>query len=404
MKQKITKNIPKLRFSEFGGEWKKKRLGDIAMFWNGKAHEQHISENGNFIVVNSKFVSTEGKVKKYSNTLISPIKKDDITIVMSDIPNGKAIGKCYLIKENGKYTLNQRIGGIHSEMVISQFLVNIINRNKYFLKFDNSVSQTNLRKDEILSCPVTYPSIEEQKKIASFMSKVDGWVENLKNQKENLEKYKKGMMQKIFSQETRFKDNDGKGYPDWSNKKLEEVCKVVGGFAFKSEQFKKSGITIIRISNISNDNKYMNMNNLVYYDPLENENSFVIQQGNVLIALSGATTGKTSIYDQPTKAYLNQRVGLFKILKTGAVDYSFLTQFIFSDLFSKQISKVLVAGAQPNLSPKDIEKFEILLPTIKEQQKIAEFLTSLDNLIESKQKEIKLAEAWKKGLMQRMFV
>jgi len=119
MKIAIKNKIPKLRFSGFDDEWKEDKLGDVSKFWNGKAHEQDISDSGKYIVVNSKFISRNGKVKKYSNKQSSPLKNDDIAIVMSDIPNGKAIGKCFLVDKDNLYTLNQRIGGIKSEEIIS---------------------------------------------------------------------------------------------------------------------------------------------------------------------------------------------------------------------------------------------------------------------------------------------
>jgi len=219
-----TKKIPKLRFPGFSGVWEENKLGEVSKFWNGKAHEQDISEYGKYIVVNSKFISQNGEVKKYSDKQISSLKKDDIAIVMSDIPNGKAISKCFLVNEDNTYTLNQRIGGIKSKEIVSPFLIRILNRNKYFLKFDNGVSQTNLRKDEVLRCPVIFPSIPEQQKISDFLRSTDAWIENLQAQKESFESYKKGMMQKIFAQEIRFKDEDGKEFPKWEEKKLGEIC------------------------------------------------------------------------------------------------------------------------------------------------------------------------------------
>jgi len=175
---------PNLRFPGFLGEWEEKKLGEVTKFWNGKAHEQDISKDGNYIVVNSKFISQNGKVKKYSNSQASPLKKDDIAIVMSDIPGGKAIGKCFLVDADEAYTLNQRIGGVKSKVIKSSFLIRILNRNKYFLKFDNSVSQTNLRKDEVLRCPVVFPSSPEQQKIASFLG-----VKILQGQSHNCPKH-----------------------------------------------------------------------------------------------------------------------------------------------------------------------------------------------------------------------
>ena len=84
-------------------------LSDIAVFENGKGHENIIDENGKYILINSKFISTEGNVTKKCSEQLTPLFKNDITMVMSDLPNGKALAKCYYIDENNKYSLNQRI-------------------------------------------------------------------------------------------------------------------------------------------------------------------------------------------------------------------------------------------------------------------------------------------------------
>lgn len=192
----------KIRFRDEGGnkfeEWKEKKLGDVSKFWNGKAHEQDVSENGKYVIVNSKFISSDGVVKKFTNKQISPLYKDDIAMVMSDIPKGKAISKCFLIDEEYKYTLNQRIGGIKSSKIVSGFLIRVINRNKYFLKFDNGVSQTNLRKEEILRCPVRFPELKEQKKIADFLGKIDEVIDLKQKEIIRTEEWKKGLMQGLF--------------------------------------------------------------------------------------------------------------------------------------------------------------------------------------------------------------
>src|ERR1035437_5283030 len=109
----LQKNTPK---------WTEKELGEVASFFNGKAHENNISDSGKYTVINSKFVSTNGSVAKYSNTCLSPLKKGDVVMVMSDIPKGKAIAKCFLVDEDDKYTLNQRIGGFRSKEINSSFL------------------------------------------------------------------------------------------------------------------------------------------------------------------------------------------------------------------------------------------------------------------------------------------
>ena len=150
-----------LRFKDDDGqefpEWEEKTLGDITKFLNGKGHESIISEQGRFIVVNSKFIASNGLVFKTSKQALTPIEKDSIVMVMSDVPNGKALAKCFYIKESDKYTLNQRICSLKSDKKDNKFLFYMINRNPYFITFDSGVGQTNLKKNEVLSCPINLP-------------------------------------------------------------------------------------------------------------------------------------------------------------------------------------------------------------------------------------------------------
>ena len=178
-------------------EWEEKKIGDIFDFVNGKAHEKSISENGKYIVVNSKFISSGGKVKKFSNNQICPLKKNDIVMVMSDVPNGKAMSKCFLIDSDDKYTLNQRICSLRTKMLAGYFIYQI-SRNKYFMKFDDGVSQTNLRKEEVLRCPLNVPCIEEQQKIADCLSAYDEAIQVKKDKLEVWKEIKKGLLQQMF--------------------------------------------------------------------------------------------------------------------------------------------------------------------------------------------------------------
>lgn len=143
-------------------------LQDLAILFNGKAHEQFVDENGDYVLVNSSFVSSEGKVAKFVSSQLTPLIKGNIAIVMSDVPGGKALVKCYLVEENDKYSLNQRIGGIDASSHIDiRYLFLVLNRNKYYLQYDDGKKQTNLKKIQILSCPVPLPPIEEQERIVN---------------------------------------------------------------------------------------------------------------------------------------------------------------------------------------------------------------------------------------------
>ena len=179
-------------------DWEEKSLNELVEFSNGKAHENDIDESGDYIVVNSKFISSNGTVKKYSNSQIAPLYKNDIVMVMSDVPNGKALSKCYLIDENNKYTLNQRICSLRQTINNNKFLIYLINRNKYYLAFDSGVGQTNLRKDEVLNLKLKVPCLEEQNKIANFLSSIDCKIEQTQKQLESSKEFKKALLQQMF--------------------------------------------------------------------------------------------------------------------------------------------------------------------------------------------------------------
>src|SRR5699024_5929346 len=151
------------RLPGFDNRWINKSLGEIVNFTNGKAHEKAITEHGEYIVVNSRFISTEGKVIRYSDEKYCPASKEDILMVMSDVPNGRAIAKCFYVKKDNIYTVNQRVCILQSTEVHSKFLYYLLDRNTYFLSFDDGAQQTNLSKVDVLNCPLSIPSqIEEQ--------------------------------------------------------------------------------------------------------------------------------------------------------------------------------------------------------------------------------------------------
>lgn len=195
------KNVPDLRFPEFQRTqvWEDAILGTVADYENGKAHENEIDEDGDFIVVNSKFISTDGEVIKRTNTPYCLADKEDILMVLSDVPNGRAIAKCFFVDESGKYTVNQRICRLRSKSINSKFLFYLINRNPYFLSFDDGVKQTNLKKSEVLECPLMTPSSPiEQQKIADLLSSIDDLIIATEQRIKSLEKHKKGLMQQLF--------------------------------------------------------------------------------------------------------------------------------------------------------------------------------------------------------------
>jgi type I restriction enzyme S subunit len=189
---------------------------------------------------------------------------------------------------------------------------------------------------------------------------------------------------------------------DWEQRKLGEVSPLRGGFAFKSNKFVKEGIPIVRISNILSNGSVGG--EFVYYTAQEKDENYLLPDKSALLAMSGATTGKVSILNNPNnnKVYQNQRVGYFT--KTKNVDYSFISTLVRSKIFLDQLNSVLVAGAQPNISSKDINVFELTIPkNIEEQKKIGNFFKQLDDTIALQQRKLDLLKETKKGFLQKMF-
>lgn len=193
--------VPKVRFPEFedDGDWIETTLEQVADYENGKAHEKDIDENGDYIVVNSKFISTVGETVKYSDTAFCPANLGDILMVLSDVPNGKAIAKCFYVNEENRFSVNQRICRITATDCDSRFLFYIMDRNAYFLSFDDGVKQTNLRKSDVLEFPFRIPTDPvEQTKIASCISAIDDLIKAQTLKIEELNQHKRGLMQGLF--------------------------------------------------------------------------------------------------------------------------------------------------------------------------------------------------------------
>jgi type I restriction enzyme S subunit len=192
---------PRLRFPEFqnAGEWEVQRLDELARYENGKAHENDISENGRYIVVNSKFISTEGEVRKFSNEGFCVADEGDVLMVLSDVPNGRAIAKCYFVESDDLYTVNQRICRIQPTKVNGRFLFYVLDRNSYFLDFDDGIKQTNLRKEDVVGFPLCVPpQPDEQQRIADCLTSLDDLIAAQTQKHEALKTHKKGLMQQLF--------------------------------------------------------------------------------------------------------------------------------------------------------------------------------------------------------------
>lgn len=214
-------------------------------------------------------------------------------------------------------------------------------------------------------------------------------------------------MQKIFSQEIRFQGENGKDFPEWEEKKLNQIGKTYNGLSGKSKEDFGEGEPFINYKQIF-DNSEINVQNFAYVKVDPNEKQNKAQFGDVFFTTSSETpleVGFASVLlDKNVSPYLNSFSFGFRPNDLRNFDPCFAKYFFRSPLFRRVIVRLAQGSTRYNISKVAFMKIELPLPSLPEQQKIVDFLTSLDKVIESKDQQIAHAEQWKKGLMQKMFI
>lgn len=160
-------------------EWPTTTIEKSCEYKNGKAHEQLVVPNGKFRLVTSKFVSSEGLSARRVSEALTPLESGDIAIVLSDLPNGKALAKAFLVDSETDLTLNQRVLRVRSKNYDPKFLYFILNRNPYLLSFDNGESQTHLKLAQVLACPLFIPEIKTQIEISTRINQIKFEIEQI---------------------------------------------------------------------------------------------------------------------------------------------------------------------------------------------------------------------------------
>jgi len=403
----MEKQIPKLRFPEFRGEWEKKKLGEVAKFSKGKGiSKSQISEDGiNECIRYGELYTRYGEIidNVFSKTNVELNKSvvsesNDVIIPASgetqiDIATASCVIKAGVILGGDLNIIKTNNNGI--------FLSYYLN-NKKKLEIANlaqGISVVHIYSSQLALLTLNFPTLPEQTKIANFLTAVDEKLTALKQKKTLLEHYKKGVMQQIFSQELRFKDENGTDFEDWEEKKLGECLAIQGGYPFKSSLFKQNGISkVIRIGDITPTIKLDKFSGVNSTEAPNNK--YVVKKDDFLMALSGATFGKVGKVIDEGFGYINQRVATFRTLQN--LEYFF--QLVQSENFKSYIISIPTASAQPNISNDDIGNYSSFIPSLAEQTKIANFLSAIDEKIGLCSVQIEKMGVWKKGLLQGMFV
>lgn len=351
-------------------------MGEVAKYRNGKAHENCIDESGKYIVVNSKFVSTNGTVIKHSNMQNEPLAQNEIAFVLSDVPNGRAIARTFLVEENDKYTLNQRIAGItSSENTYPYFLHILMNRHPYFLAFDDGVKQTNLSVSDVLNFETYYPEYEEQKQIGEYFRNLDRLI--------TLHQRKCQINGCRFQSPLAI---------TWEQRKFDEVfdCTVPNNTLSRAELSYDEG-TVLNVHYGDVLIKYGSVLDVqkddiprIPYRCREDFNGALLQDGDVIIAdtAEDETTGKAcEIGNLQGRAIVS---GLHTMVcrPRHRMALGYLGHYLNSNAYHHQLLPLMQGIKVLSLSRSNIQKTSVSYPTVeKEQQLIANYFSQLDNLI-----------------------
>ena len=409
---------PKLRFKEFDGYWNKNTIGNFVLNYKGGASltPADFVDYSECEVIPKKAISSGGALQldKDVPTFCTPeffnlnqnyvVDSEYLITTLRDlVPSGPSIG--YIVKYEGdkQYILAQGVYGFRIKNDLCRdFLIQFSNTSKFRLHMQSIMvgsTQVHIRNHDYFSTELYTPSLLEQTQIASFLSTVDEKISQLSQKLHLLGQYKQGMMQKLFSQQIRFKADDGSEFREWKIGKLGDITSIQGGFAFKSTNFGKGMTKVIRIGDIE---KNINLDSFtgIYSNEIP-DTRYLISENAIVMALSGATFGKLGKVNQGY-AYINQRVATFKVFEDSLNE--FVYQIMLSQEFTTYIQSIPSASAQPNISNQDVINFEMMIPCLEEQTKIANFLSAIDQKIEVTEQQIEQAKQWKKGLLQQMFV
>ena len=420
----MERNVPKLRFKGFNDEWKQKKLKDISTYVNRTIAENETIENvltisagkgflnqkdrfsqviaGNSlkkytVLYNNEFSYNRGNSKKYTYGCIYKLENYEKALV----PN------VYI-----SFKINNGVEDYYKQLFVKKYL------DRQLRQLISSSARMdgllNINKEDFFNVHVPVPSLEEQERIANFLTKVDKIIEKQDEKVKNLEKYKKGMMQKIFSQEIRFKDENGEEYPEWEEKKVKDTMEYItdfvaaGSFADirKNVSYKENIDYAQLIRTIDLKNKFENKE-AVYVDEKAYKYLYKVNLNKACIILPniGANIGEV-YYVYPEMFRLKNNVlGPNAILIRSDITCNKFMYYIFNyKIFRKQLNSIVGASGQPKFNKTELKEMKFKIPSLQEQIKIANILSKVESIIEKENNKLKELKRWKRGLLQQMFV
>lgn len=409
------RKVPKLRFKEFSDEWKEKKLGEILKIFNGYAFSSKDNQNSGAILL--KIANVDINKMKQEELSFLPLtylekfskyilKKGDIVIALTRplLNRQLKIAEIDVFFDNS--LLNQRVGKIETNEN-KKFIYNIFQKNNYIKEIEINISGSdppNLSTENIKDIILNIPSIQEQEKIAAFLSLVDKKISLTEEKLELFREYKKGVMQKIFSQELRFKDNEGNDYPEWEEKTLNEI--LIESKQKNTENKYKEVFSVAKFEGVVNQVEHLGRS----FASKDISNYKIVNPYDIIYTKSPVSDFPYGIIKQNKLNRTGVVSVLYAVFKPKTSLIGLLLDYYFS--LSKNTNNYLYAlinkGAKNTININNdtfLKGNLISLPSsVEEQQKIADFLSSIDSKIESIEKELEGLKEFKKGLLQQMFV
>lgn len=386
-------NVPKLRFKEFSGKWEEKQLGEIATFYNFQRVPLTESDR---IKGKYPYYGASGIIDYVNDYIFDGeyilLGEDGANIVMR---NSKLV-----FLATGKFWVNNH-AHIFQAKNSNAFLCEALERINY-VKYNTGTAQPKLNSNIVKKIKLFVPSKQEQEKIATFLTSVDTKIEQLIRKEELLEKYKKSIMQKIFSQKIRFKTDKGIDFCNWEEKTLSDYLEINATYGIvKAGDFLDEGIKMLRGGDIKNGQ--INLSELPYVSQdiaLEYKRT-TLKRNDIVIALVGYPGEAAVIPECLIGHNISRAVGLLRLKN---VNHNYLVQYLNSQIGRKNVLRPSAGSAQQVVNLKDLNQLKIPIPHLEEQTKIANFLLSIDSKIEQNQMQLIYVKEFKKALVQKLFV
>ena len=375
-----TKMTPQLRFPEFTDEWQVKKLGDFSSITTGKLDANAMVENGRY-----RFYTCAREFYK-----IDQYAFDTEALLVSG--NGANVGYIHYYK--GKFNAYQRTYVLDNfrENIgyIKLYLDRYLKKRILQEKFEGNMPYIVL--STLKDMPISTPPMKEQEKIADFFTAVDERIGVGEKKLELLETYKRGVMQKIFSQQIRFKDENGNEYPEWSNGILGHLINISMGQSPSSSAYNDSGDGVPLIQGNA-DIKNRRTKPRFW----TTEVTKTCDRGDIILTVR-APSGYVALSSH--QACIGRGVCAIKASGNSLIEY--LYQYLL--WFEPKWISVEQGSTFTAISGEDIKGLKVKIPRLEEQQKIATFLTALDDKITAEKSKLTAAQQFKKALLQRMFV